>query len=271
MRFSIIFLMLFNVCANGQKNNMHSFKLQSAILGEERFFDIYLPASPGKFETIYVLDGQALFKNMVNTLQQVGQTQKIVIGIGNIWQRNRDYTPTHVNRPVFVDSTAASVSGGGEKFIAHLEKELIPYINAHYPADSSRTIIGHSFGGLIATDMLLDHPGLFNRYVIIDPSIWWDDARLLQHSREQLAKIKRPIKLFLAIANTRNKDRENIEAIKIDTTRHTAPIRPTISFIDQLKTNKTGNIQFAWKFYREEDHMSVFQPAARDGLKFLFQ
>ena len=150
---------------------------------------------------------------------------------------------------------AAAVSGGGQKFISHLEKELIPYINSHYQTDTSRVLIGHSLGGLIAMDIMLNHPGLFCKYIIIDPSMWWDDSKLLKQSETLLPKISQQLFLFLAIANTA----EN------------ALIRPSISLLDYLKTHPKSNIQLDWKFYKDHDHMSVFQPAVNDGLKFVIK
>jgi exonuclease III len=80
------------------QDKIMSFKLYSTVLKEDRFFNIYIPSSSrSKFEVIYVLDGQAQFNNVVNALKQLNQNEKIVVGIGNIWLRDRDYTPTHVN------------------------------------------------------------------------------------------------------------------------------------------------------------------------------
>ena len=35
-------------------------------------------------------------------------------------------------------------------------------------------------GGLLATEILFKHPTLFNTYIIVSPSLWWDDGSLLQ-------------------------------------------------------------------------------------------
>ena len=252
--------------------SIRSLAFYSTILKEERIFNIYTPgSSKGKLEAVYVLDGQVHFNNVVNILKRLGKNQIIVVGIGNIWQRNRDYTPTHVKPSAFVDSMAAAVSGGGQKFISHLEKELIPYINSHYQTDTSRVLIGHSLGGLIAMDIMLNHPGLFRKYIIIDPSMWWDDSKLLKQSETLLQKISKQLFLFLAIANTAENARSNVDAIRKDNTAQTALIRPSISLLDYLKTHPTSNIQLDWKFYKDHDHMSVFQPAVNDGLKFVIK
>ena len=97
----ILLLFLFystSIFGQDTDKNITSFKLYSTVLKEDRFFDIYVPSSlKSKFEVIYVLDGQAQFINVLNALKKLNQNEKIVVGIGNIWSRDRDYTPTHVN------------------------------------------------------------------------------------------------------------------------------------------------------------------------------
>ncbi len=270
MPLLLLLLLVLSVPGNSQgDSSIKSFKIHSSILNEDRFFDSYLPPSSKKsLDVIYVLDGQAQFRNVVNTLKILGE-EKIVIGIGNIWLRDRDYTPTHVNAGVYVDSTAAAISGGCEKFISHLEKELIPYINSNFPADATRIIVGHSLGGLTALYILLRHEGLFQNFVLIDPSMWWDDSNLLKQTNELLKKTSVKIELFLAIANTANKNKNNIEAIRADNTTNTAQIRPGIILLDYLKAASKKNILLDWKYYKDQSHMSVFQPAVLDGLRFL--
>lgn len=269
----LILFLTINTLTFGQGTaHTNSFKLYSKILKEERSFDIYIPPSAkSKLEVVYVLDGQANFSNVVTALKQLGQQQKIVVGIGNIWLRDRDYTPTHVNSSPFLDSAAAAVSGGGKKFISHLEKELIPYINSHYPADTSRILIGHSLGGLLAVDILLNHSSMFRKYIVIDPSMWWADSKLAKQSKELLKRKFQQLSLFLAIANTRNKDKNDVEAIRKDTTLNTAQIRPSLLLLDHLKANSQNGIKLDWKYYKDHDHMSVFQSALYDGLRFVFQ
>jgi uncharacterized protein len=253
-----------------ETTNIKSFKLYSPILKEERYFEVYTPSpSTEKYEVVYVLDGQAQFSNVVNALKRFGQDQKIIVGIGNIWLRDRDYTPTHVSSSVFVDSMAAAVSGGGEKFISHLKNELIPFINLNYPADTSKILIGHSLGGLIAVNILLNHADLFHKFIIIDPSMWWDDSKIARQSRELKLKTFPQTSLFLAIANTSDKDKNSIEILRKDTTQSTIQIRPSLLLLDNLNTSLGNSIKLDWRYYKDYDHLSVFQPALYDGLKFI--
>jgi predicted alpha/beta superfamily hydrolase len=205
----------------------------------------------------------------VNALADLGRPQTIVVGLGNIWLRDRDYTPTRVGPSSFVDAAAAAASGGGGRFIAHLEKELIPYISSNYPAGPSRTLIGHSLGGLIALEILLKHPRLFNRFVVIDPSMWWDGAALLTQSADLLKEQVGDKRLFIGIGAAKSRGRADLDAVRNDTSDDSALIRPTVLFVDAVKAAPERGIRLAWKYYPSQDHMSVFQPAVLDGLRFV--
>jgi len=95
--------------------------------------------------------------------------------------RTRDYTPTdegwylggtgtdgHVgNRPSFAGE------GGAAAFLAFLSDELVPFVERGFRTADERAIAGYSFGGLFALYALLAHPGLFDRYLVCSPSLWW--------------------------------------------------------------------------------------------------
>ena len=75
-------------------------------------------------------------------------------------------------------------SGGAAAFFDYVENTIIPLVEARYGVDENeRVIVGKSTSGLGATYALLEHPGLFNKHIIISPSIWWDDWLLPREER----------------------------------------------------------------------------------------
>lgn len=162
--------------------------LYSRVLGENRVLNIYLPegynpADTVHYPVIYLLDGSADedFIHIVGLVQfcsfeWVNQLPKsIVVGIANV-DRRRDYTfATTVQREKLANPT----SGHSDNFISFLETELLPHIAGKYKVSGSRTIIGESLGGLLATEILLKKPALFSKYIIVSPSLWWDGGSLL--------------------------------------------------------------------------------------------
>jgi predicted alpha/beta superfamily hydrolase len=246
-----------------------SFTLRSTVLDEDRSFDVHVPSGRGPFDAVYVLDGQVHFAGVVEALARVGRPGTIVVGLGNIWLRDRDYTPTRVAPSAYVSPEAAAASGGGPRFIEHLQRELIPHVEAHYPARGSRTLIGHSLGGLIAAEILLRHPRLFRRFVVIDPSMWWDDAALMKQSAELLGSRFAGTRLFVAVAAAKNRNRVDLDAVRRDTTDNTALIRPSVLWLDSLISASGSGLDLRWKYYNDEDHMSVVGTAIPDGLRFV--
>jgi len=161
-------------------------KIQSVELGETRILNIYLPDgySADSFKTypvIYLLDGSdnedfihvvgiVQFLNMIEVMPE-----SIVVGIANV-DRRRDFTfPTSIEK----DKKAYPTTGGSTRFISFIEKELQAYIQNKYKTNQIKTIIGQSLGGLLATEILLKKPFLFDNYIIVSPSLWWNNESLL--------------------------------------------------------------------------------------------
>jgi predicted alpha/beta superfamily hydrolase len=63
----------------------------------------------------------------------------------------------------------------------------MPYIETNYPVAPNRTLIGYSFGGLFVMNTLINHTDMFNAYVAVDPSLWWDDQKLMKQGATALS------------------------------------------------------------------------------------
>ena len=172
--------------------------LYSNVLNEERTLNIYLPQSYAtdslkKYPIIYLLDG-SLDEDFIHIsgLVQFGSfswinmlPESIVVGIANV-DRKRDFTyPTKNSQ----DLNDFPTTGHSSEFIQFLGNELQPYIEKKYRNTSEKTIIGQSLGGLLATEILHTEPSLFNNYVIVSPSLWWDDESLLQLDLANVSKV----------------------------------------------------------------------------------
>jgi predicted alpha/beta superfamily hydrolase len=283
MKSALLLLFLFCSALIKAQNNSHPVDkkidtIHSAILNEDRYIWVHVPDRAtvvSTYPVIYLLDGEILFDDVNKILDRLSKetgrdvaNEMIVVGIGNIWQRYRDYSPTHITSSPWVDSHSASISGGGEKFISFLENELLPFIHSKYPDSSIRILIGHSMGGLEVMDILLKHSEMFNYYAAIDPSLWWDDQKLLNQSKTILAdKTFEKRTLFLAIANTKDMDMD-VPQIKKDTSVRTALIRPTLTLVEYIDNNKQAKLRFDWRYYKQYHHMTVPAPAIYDALKF---
>ncbi|MCP5380932.1 MAG: alpha/beta hydrolase [Kordiimonadaceae bacterium] len=95
--------------------------------------------------------------------------------------RTRDYTPTAFappNKDHFLSGNPVDYenSGGADAFLDVVRDDIIPFIETKYEVDEEdRVLIGKSMSGLLAAHALMTRPGMFKRYLIISPAIWWDD------------------------------------------------------------------------------------------------
>ena len=255
--------------------------LQSKILGEQRKVWVYVPSGAApqqKYPVVYLLDGDAHFYSVVGMIQQLSQVngntvcpEMIVVGIPNT-DRTRDLTPTHIDAdPPFMDSAFAKTSGGGEQFMSFIEKELMPYIEATYPTQPYKMLIGHSFGGLTVMNTVINHTKLFNSYICIDPSMWWDDMKFLETTKKALSeKDFTGTSLYVGIANTMDEGMTVNEVMK-DTTNGTRQIRSILDMDNYVKTKKPKGLKYGSKYYENDDHGSAPLITEYDGLRFIFE
>jgi len=257
--------------------------IYSTILNEQRKVWVYMPnglkdKSTQRYPVVYLMDGTAHFYSVVGMIQQFSQVngnticpEMIVVGIDNT-DRTRDLTPTHIKEDIlYLDSSLAKTSGGGEKFISYLRKELIPYIDSHYPTQPFRMVIGHSFGGLMAMHMLIHHTDLFDVYVSIDPSMWWDNMKYLKQSEQLLrGKMFKNKTLFLGYANTMDGGMDTARVQK-DISPMSRHIRSIISVDHLLKSKKNNGLQYASKFYNDDSHTTVPLISTYDAFRFIFR
>lgn len=113
----------------------------------------------------------------------VGIDRARASGVQTELTRFFDLTPTSV--PEFdVGLSSAfgttATTGGADVFLEILKEEIIPWVEARYPAGSDRGIGGYSLGGLFATYALFTSPETFTHFWIGSPSFWWDDGVLFE-------------------------------------------------------------------------------------------
>lgn len=245
-------------------------EIYSSQLSEKRLLNIFLPESYSSADTtryavIYLLDGSADEDFIhVSGLVQFSSfpwvsrlPPTIVVGIANV-DRKRDFTfPTTVAS----EKKQYPTTGGAEKFVAFLESEVKPYITSNFRTTGSSTIIGESLGGLLAADILLTKPDLFDKYIIISPSIWWDNGSLLEVSTDKLKKIKSPKDIFIAVG------KEGL----------TPSVKPRIMEDDarllkkKLASANNHNLKILFDYLPGENHATIAHQAILDAFKMLAQ
>lgn len=256
----LILIFLLNACAIVAQNNKivigETQKIHSKVLNEDRFISIYLP--PGyaytkdKYSVIYLLDGPDHFHHVTGVVRFLAQQgvapDMIVIGIANT-DRTRDLTP----KPDSLDKQLPT-AGGYDQFLQFLTDELKPFVQKKYRTDPFDILIGHSFGGLFAVHTMLNKPDVFDAYIAVSPSLWWNgweevkQAELFLKTNPNFKKI-----LYITLGN---------EGIQMQS--------PMDSFVTVL--GKNAPAQFLWKYQSmdKESHLTNPHRSIYDGLEWMF-
>jgi hypothetical protein len=185
-----------------------TFTLDSKAVGETRRINVHTPpgydGSTDRFPVLYMPDGgiEEDFPHVVNSLDSMVAAKLvrpfIVVGIENT-ERRRDMTgPTTVAS----DSAIAPHVGGSAAFRGFIRDELMPEIRRRYRTTGETAIAGESLAGLFIVETFLREPALFERYIAISPSLWWNKDELVRTAPDwlpDLAGLKRT--LFLTAAN----------------------------------------------------------------------
>ena len=169
-----------------------TFTIQSAAVGEARRINVWTPpgyaANRTRYPVLYMPDGgvEEDFPHVVATVDsavRAGEMRPvIVVGIENT-QRRRDMTgPTRVAR----DSTIAPRVGGSAAFRRFIAAELMPEVRRRYRTTDETAIIGESLAGLFVMETFFEQPGLFETYIALSPSLYWNDQALIRAAGERL-------------------------------------------------------------------------------------
>jgi predicted alpha/beta superfamily hydrolase len=172
---------------------VRSFTIESKVLHETRRINVYTPIetqgpAPARLPVLYMPDGGMAedFLHVIDTVQTLvnegAMRPFLVVGIENT-ERRRDMTgPTEVDE----DRKIAPHVGGSAPFRKFIREELMPEIRKRYPVTEETGIVGESLAGLFIVETFLLEPDLFDTYIAIDPSVWWNHERLVQGAADRL-------------------------------------------------------------------------------------
>lgn len=233
-------------------------KIYSEVLKEERLLLLYFPSGYDQFEksypVLYLLDGDSNFHHTTGTVQFLAQTSRIpdmiIVAIQNT-ERRRDLTP-----PTQTDTTDAySSSGGADNFLAFLKDELIPYIDQTYRTRPYRILVGHSFGGLFAIHTLVKQPGVFNSYLAISPTLWWNEQAIIEEVKTSLKNNPDLMgDLYMTMGNEGGK-----------------MLGAALKLSGVLEEEAPKSFRWHFELMEQETHGSVPNRSTYDGLEKIFE
>ena len=248
-------------CSNAPQYNdpipVHdNFKIESKILNETRVINVWTPpnykSSTDSLPVIYMPDGGIVmedFPHIANTISKLVENKSIapiiLVGIENI-DRRKDLSGAS---EVKADEEYCPLTDGAKDFRAFIVDELMADINSKYRTTDEKGIIGESLAGLFVIETFLLNPDIFDFYIAMDPSLWWNDHYLVKNTENYLENFpERQTKLWFAASDAK------------DISIHSKSLA-------KILENKSPN-QLEWKYSDEpkEQHNTIFRATKEKAL-----
>lgn len=266
---AILWAMLFSVLAvpaNAEDRATplvigETFMISSKILGETRRINIYLP--PGytqsqdlRLPVLYMPDG-GIAEDFLHIagLVQVSVSNGtmppfLLVGIENT-QRRRDLTGPTQNE---TDRKIARLVGQSGPFRKFIRDELMPRVRERYRTINETAIVGESLAGLFVLETFFLEPDLFDIYIAIDPSLWWNNQALVKDAAKRLrARPRLDKKLYLA-----NSNEKGIAVV-------------TRLLAKTLGQNAPSALHWYYNNMSSETHSTIYHPAALKAFRIVFK
>ena len=242
--------------AAGSYTEIQELVIDSAVMAEKRHLVVYLPAgyqnNKDRFPVLYITDGDIHGPHTAGTLDYLAKfdqtPQMIVVGIVNPREtRDRDLTVTSAEKQ------NSNQLENADRFLAFVEKEVIPFVKERYRTLDYQALSGTSHGGQFAIHALIKRPGLFNGVIAISPSLYWNKNQMLGLSEAALKSHQLKGRLYVSIANEESTMTE-----------------PFQNFVELTQRYPTEKLAVASQNFGNETHNTTVLQGQYYGLKHLF-
>ena len=239
-----------------------SFTINSTVLGEVRQINVYTPPGYGtapdtRYPVLYMLDGglQEDFPHVardVDAAIRAGEMRAmIVVGIENT-ERRRDMTGPTV---VASDRAIAPHVGGSERFRKFIGDELMPEVRHRYRTNGQRAMVGESLAGLFVVETFLSDPQLFDSWIALSPSLWWNNMFLARSAKRylQAPHPRRELTLYVAAAGDDGLDDAGGDLLKA-----------------ALRTDALPGLDWHYEHFPKLKHENIYRRASPEIFRRLF-
>lgn len=237
-----------------------SFKMDSAVMDAAREINVWLPpgydAGDARYPVLYVLDG-GLSQDFhhISGLAQLGTVvgttrDVIVVGIASVDRRNELALPTDDADLIARYPT----QGQSERFRRFVAEEVQPFIEGRFRASGETALMGESLAGLFVVETFLKAPELFDAYVAVSPSLWWDGGRLARQAGAHLRDHSNaPRTLILTLGD----EGEEMQA-------------PMDVLVANLRDHALPGVSWDYQPRPSETHATIYHGAALDAFRKLY-
>ena len=237
-----------------------SWRLDTAIMEQPREINVWLPPgyaeSDQTYPVLYVLDGGTDQDfHHISGLAQLGTVNGttrdvIVVGIATMDRRNELALPTGNAELIARYPT----QGHSQRFRDFIRSEVQPWVAASFRTNGQETLMGESLAGLFVVETLLADPEMFDAYVAVSPSLWWDGGALAARADEFLAGHDGTSRrLFLFLGDEGPEMQEPMDVL-----------------VQTLTDEGVAGLGWTYEFRPEESHATIYHRAALDAFRRLY-
>lgn len=238
-----------------------SYALPSATYGGTREINVWLP--PGyagtdrTYPVLYLLDGGTVWQDFhhISGLAQLGTVNGttrdvIVVGIASVDRRNELALPT--DNPELL--ARYPTLGHSDRFRRFIAGEVQPFVERRFRTSGETALMGESLAGLFVVETFLKEPQMFDAYVAVSPSLWWDGGRLAAQAGAHLRDHSNDARtLILTLGDEGPEMQSGMDALVANLRDHAMP-------------------GVTWSFTPRptETHATIYHGAALDAFRRLF-
>lgn len=238
-----------------------SYALPSSTYGGTREINVWLPpgyaGGEATYPVLYLLDGGTTWQDFhhISGLAQLGTVNGttrdvIVVGVASVDRRNELALPTE-NPELAARYPTQGQSG---RFREFLRDEVQPFVEGRFRTSGETALMGESLAGLFVVETFLKAPEMFDAYVAVSPSLWWDGGELAAQAGAHL------------------RDHSNAPRTLILTLGDEGPEMqaPMETLVGQLRAHAPAGLDWSWTPRPDESHATIYHGAALDAFRRLF-
>lgn len=238
-----------------------SYALPSATYGGTREINVWLPPgyeeSEVRYPVLYLLDGGTVWQDFhhISGLAQLGTVNGttrdvIVVGIASGDRRNELALPT--GDPDLIARYPAQGQSG--RFRGFIAEEIQPFIESRFRTNGETVLMGESLAGLFVVETFLKEPQMFDAFVAVSPSLWWDGGQLARQAGAHL------------------RDHSNDPRTLILTLGEEGPEMqgPMDLLTANLRDHAMPGLNWSFTPRSTESHATIYHGAAMDAFRQLF-
>lgn len=228
----------------------------SDVMGKVREVNVLLPlgyeTSQERYPVIYLLDGGMAqdwpsYSARIGAAMADGRVRPaILVGIATE-DRQNELTQRSTDRRI---ARQWPNHGQSDRFRRYIETDVKPQIEGRYRTNGDDAVLGESAAALFIVETYLRQPTLFDRYLAVSPSLWWDREALSKHAAALLAAHPEGERqLLLTIGDEGGQMQASMDRL-----------------VAALRNNPPKGLVWAYEPRHSETHSTVFSASAIDFL-----